>query len=65
MVSILFKVTNQGSTTEIFGYVRYIIENSDASLKKHRRDFFNAVNGTQLTVSNYQSYFAVQTKITR
>lgn len=45
-----------GSTTEIFGYVRYIIENSDASTKNIKRgDFFTAVNGTQLTVSNYQS----------
>ena len=44
------------STTEIFGYVRYIIENSDASTKNIKRgDFFTAVNGTQLTVSNYQS----------
>jgi C-terminal processing protease CtpA/Prc len=45
-----------GSTTEIFGYVRYIIENSDAATKNIKRgDFFTAVNGTQLTVSNYQS----------
>lgn len=45
-----------GSTTEIFGYVRYIIANSDASTKNIKRgDFFTAVNGTQLTVSNYQS----------
>ena len=45
-----------GSTTEIFGYVRYIIANSDASTKNIKRgDFFTAVNGTQLTISNYQS----------
>ena len=45
-----------GSTTEIFGYVRYIILNSDASTKNIKRgDFFTAVNGTQLTVNNYQS----------
>ena len=45
-----------GSTTEIFGYVRYIIANSDASTKEIKRgDFFTAVNGTQLTISNYQS----------
>ena len=45
-----------GSTTEIFGYVRYIIANSDASTKNIKRgEFFTAVNGTQLTVSNYQS----------
>ena len=45
-----------GSTTELFGFVRYIIANSDASNKDiHRGDFFTAVNGTQLTVSNYRS----------
>lgn len=45
-----------GSTTEIFGYVRYIIANSDASSKAIKRgDFFTAVNGTQLTLSNYES----------
>lgn len=44
------------STTEIFGYVRYIIANSDASNKNIKRgDFFTAVNGTQLTLSNYES----------
>ncbi|TDE53668.1 S41 family peptidase [Flavobacterium sp. GT3P67] len=45
-----------GSTTEIFGYVRYIIANSDASNKNIKRgDFFTAVNGTQLTLSNYEA----------
>lgn len=44
------------STTDVFGYVRYIIPNSDAATKDIRRgDLFTAVNGTQLTVSNYQS----------
>jgi len=48
-----------GSTTELFGYVRYIIANSDASNKAIKRgDMFTAVNGTQLTVSNYQSLLA-------
>ena len=45
-----------GSSTELFGYVRYIIANSDASTKNIKRgDFFTAVNGTQLTLSNYAS----------
>ncbi|WP_338647861.1 S41 family peptidase [Flavobacterium sp. KS-LB2] len=45
-----------GSTTEVFGYVRYIIANSDASTKDIKRgDFFTAVNGTQLTLSNYEA----------
>jgi carboxyl-terminal processing protease len=44
-----------GSTTEIFGWVRYILPNSDAATKNiGRGDIFYAVNGTQLTVSNYQ-----------
>ncbi|NGY38502.1 peptidase S41 [Flavobacterium sp. XN-5] len=48
-----------GSTTELFGYVRYIIANSDASNKAIKRgDMFTAVNGAQLTVSNYQSLLA-------
>lgn len=45
-----------GSTTELVGFVRYIIPNSDASTKDIKRgDLFTAVNGTQLTVSNYQA----------
>jgi carboxyl-terminal processing protease len=48
-----------GSTTELIGFVRYIIANSDASTKDIKRgDLFTAVNGTQLTISNYQSLLA-------
>ncbi|MFM1754667.1 MAG: hypothetical protein RLZZ236_1606 [Bacteroidota bacterium] len=44
------------STSEVFGYVRYIIPNSDAATKNIKRgEMFTAVNGTQLTVSNYES----------
>jgi len=47
------------SNTDLIGYVRYIIPNSDASKKDIKRgDLFNAVNGTPLTVSNYQSLLA-------
>ena len=43
-------------STEVFGWVRYIIPNSDASTKNIRRgDLFYAVNGTTLTTSNYLS----------
>jgi carboxyl-terminal processing protease len=43
------------SSNEIFGYVRYIISNSDASNKDIKRgDIFYGVNGTQLTDKNYQ-----------
>ncbi|MFV8344413.1 S41 family peptidase [Flavobacterium sp. XS2P39] len=49
------------STTEIFGYVRYIIADSDAATKDIKRgDLFTAVNGTQLTISNYQSLLAAE-----
>ncbi|MBP6425351.1 MAG: peptidase S41 [Flavobacterium sp.] len=44
------------STTDVFGFVRYIIPGSDAATKDIRRgEMFTAVNGTQLTVSNYES----------
>lgn len=47
------------SSTDLVGFVRYIIPNSDASNKDIKRgDLFTAVNGTQLTVSNYQSLLA-------
>lgn len=43
------------SKTTIFGYVRYILPGTDAATKNIKRgDIFYAVNGTQLTVSNYQ-----------
>lgn len=49
-------VYKPGSTTEIFGYVRYILPNSDAATKDIQRgSIFYGINGTQLTISNYQS----------
>ena len=43
-------------SSEIFGWVRYIIPNSDASTKNIKRgDIFYGVNGTQLTVNNWES----------
>lgn len=43
-------------STEIIGWVRYIIPNSNASTKNIKRgDIFYGVNGTQLTASNYQT----------
>ncbi len=45
-----------GSSTEVYGWVRYIIPNSDASTKDIQRgDIFYAVNGTTLTVENYRA----------
>ena len=44
-----------GSTTDLFGWVRYIIPNSDAATKNiSRGTIFYAINGTSLTVYNYQ-----------
>jgi carboxyl-terminal processing protease len=44
------------TSTEVFGFVRYILPNSDASTKDIKRgDIFYAVNGTQLTASNFNT----------
>ena len=44
------------SQTSLFGVVRYILPNSDASNKNiHRGDVFYGVNGETLTVSNYRT----------
>ncbi|WP_264534857.1 S41 family peptidase [Flavobacterium sp. N1736] len=46
---------SEGSN-DVVGYVRYIIANSDASTKNIKRgDFFTQVNGTKLTISNYET----------
>jgi C-terminal processing protease CtpA/Prc len=43
----------------LVGFVRYIIPNSDASTKDIKRgELFTGINGTQLTISNYQSLIA-------
>lgn len=45
-----------GSTTDIFGWVKYIMPNSDASTKAIQRGtIFSAVNGTPLTINNYKN----------
>lgn len=44
------------SSSDIIGWVRYIVPNSNAATKDIKRgDIFYAVNGTQLTVDNYQA----------
>jgi C-terminal processing protease CtpA/Prc len=48
-------------STEVFGWVRYILPNSDASEKDIKRgDIFTAINGTQLTTSNYRNLLALE-----
>ena len=52
MVFGLFRFT--AGSSEIYGYVRYVLPNSDAETKGvERGDIFSHVNGTQLTETNY------------
>ena len=49
-------VYEKGSTTNVFGYVRYVLPNSDASHKEVKRGMlFNAVNGIKLNNNNYRN----------
>ena len=51
-----------GSTTDMYGWVRYIIPNSDASTKAiYRGNIFFAINGTPLTIDNYKTLLANNT----
>lgn len=50
------------SETTIFGYVRYILPDSDAASKDIQRgDIFYAVDGTNLTVDNYRELLGQDT----
>lgn len=43
-----------GDTDEVFGFVQYVIKNSDAASKDIKRgDYFIGVNGTRLNRNNY------------
>lgn len=45
-----------GSTTDIFGWVRYVLPNSNAATNGVTRGMiFNAINGQTLNTTNYQS----------
>lgn len=49
----------QSNPDVLYGWVRYILPNSDASSKNiNRGDIFYAVNGTPLTISNYRGLLA-------
>ncbi|MFN3754291.1 S41 family peptidase [Flavobacterium sp.] len=51
-----FGLKHINGTTSVFGWVRYIIPNSDAATKDIQRgDIFYAVNGIPLTDDNYRS----------
>lgn len=48
-----------GSSTEVFGWVRYVMPNSDASTKNVQRGaIFYAINGIPLNTNNYSSLLA-------
>jgi C-terminal processing protease CtpA/Prc len=45
----------EGSATEIYGWVRYVLPNSDAANKNVQRGMlFYAINGTSLTTENFR-----------
>jgi carboxyl-terminal processing protease len=49
-------IEEPGSTENAIGYVTHILPNSDASAKNiFRGNFFNAVDGTQLTQTNFEN----------
>jgi carboxyl-terminal processing protease len=49
-------VRYKNGSDHIFGYVKYVVPNSDAAAKGIERGaLFNAINGSQLTLSNYQN----------
>lgn len=44
-----------GSQTELLGYVKYVLPNSDASGKDVKRGYvFDAIDGVQLNINNYK-----------
>lgn len=46
----------EGSDSEIYGWVRYVLPNSDAASKNVQRGMiFYAINGTALTTENYRA----------
>ncbi|WP_281633733.1 S41 family peptidase [Flavobacterium luteolum] len=61
-----FRLSRVSSTSnDVVGFVRYIIPNSDAATKAIKRgDLFTSVNGTKLTVSNYQQLLLNQDSYT-
>ncbi|MEO8934647.1 MAG: S41 family peptidase [Xanthomarina sp.] len=47
------------TSSEVFGYVRYVLPNTDADSKGLQRgDIFHAVNGVSLNVNNYRELLA-------
>jgi C-terminal processing protease CtpA/Prc len=60
-----FGLVPRGNTGTYYGYVRYVLPDSDASEKGLLRgDIFYGVNGTQLTTENYYQLLYTQTSYT-
>ena len=50
-----FGLVRFGDGDDVFGYIRYVIPNSDAATKDIQRgDIFTKVDGTQLTAANFR-----------
>ncbi len=53
-------VKKPAPSTDVYGYITYIIPNSDASSKTIKRgDIFYAVNGNTLNISNYRALLSL------
>lgn len=51
---VVFGLSRIGESDDVFGYVWYILPDTDASKKNIKRgDFFIGVNGERLTINNY------------
>lgn len=49
-------VFENGSSTDIFGYVRYVLPNTDASSKNLKRGMiFSSINDVKLNIDNYRN----------
>ena len=49
-----FGLSRIGTSDDVFGFIEYVVKNSDASTKEIKRgDYFIGVNGTRLNVNNY------------
>jgi carboxyl-terminal processing protease len=60
-----FRLVRFSNSDNIFGFVRYVVKGAPADLAGMKRgDIFIAVNGQQLTISNYQSLLIDNTAYT-
>lgn len=58
-------IAEPGSSTNVLGYVQYIVPNSDAATKSIvRGDYFYGVNNTQLTRDNFRTLLEVNNDYT-